>query len=209
MEILNMAIERPTPPETFRIEAGEGLRRSAGQTLGLQAGGGAQPILSDPHQVFTMDRNELMAGAGLDKAKTVGWRYLGGPQGPLGGGAPSPSVVAEVAVKNGVPSFTHRQEGWLAKRTRETMDIASKLPEVSSGSYELRMLRLPSVHNTDAIWLKNKGSGGDLVIPIASKSPELVSGRKYSADDFLKVTRELAKGASFDNSPRSKLTSGA
>jgi hypothetical protein len=204
-----MAIERPTPPETFRIAADEGLRRSAGQTLGLQAGGGAQPILSDPHQVFTMDRNELMAGAGLDKAKTVGWRYLGGPQGPLGGGAPSPSVVAEVAVKNGVPSFTHRQEGWLAGRTRETMDIASKLPEVSSGSYELRMLRLPSVHNTDAIWLKNKGSGGDLVIPIASKSPELVSGRKYSADDFLKVTRELAKGASFDNSPRSELTSGA
>ena len=204
-----MAIERPTPPETFRIEAGEGLRRSAGQTLGLQAGGGAQPILSDPHQVFTMDRNELMAGAGLDKAKTVGWRYLGGPQGPLGGGAPSPSVVAEIAVKNGVPSFTHRQEGWLAKRTRETMDIASKLPEVSSGSYELRMLRLPSVHNTDAIWLKNMGSGGDLVIPIASKSPELVSGRKYSADDFLKVTRELAKGSSFDNSPRSELTSGA
>lgn len=204
-----MAIERPTPPETFRIEAGEGLRRSAGQTLGLQAGGGAQPILSDPHQVFTMNRSELMAGAGLDKAKAVGWRYLGGPQGPLGGGAPSPTVVAEVAIKNGVPSFTHRQEGWLAKRTRETMDIASKLPEVSSGFYELRMLRLPSVQNTDAIWLKNKGAGGDLVIPIASKSPELVSGKKYSADDFLNVTRELAKGSSFDNSPRSELTSGA
>jgi hypothetical protein len=204
-----MAIERPTPPETFRIEAGEGLRRSAGQTLGLQAGGSAQPILSDPHQVFTMDRSELLAGAGLEKAKATGWRYIGGPQGPVGGSPPSATVVAEVAVKNGVPSFTHRQEGWLANRTRETIDIASKLPEVNSGSYELRMLRLPSVQNTDAIWLKNKGSGGDLVIPIASRSPELVSGKKYSAADFLNVTRELAKGSSFDNSPRSELTSGA
>lgn len=204
-----MALERPAPPERFQVEASEGLRRSTGKTLGLEVAGGAPPTLTDPHQVFTMDHSDLISGAGLDKAKPAGWRYLGGPQGPLGGSAPPPTVVAEIAVKNGVPSFTNRQEGWLAKRTRETIDIASKLPEVSSGSYELRMLRLPSVQHTDAIWLKNKGGGSDLVIPIASKSPEVVSGRKYSADDFLNVTRELAKESSFDNSPRSELTSGA
>ena len=204
-----MALERPTPPESFRTEASEGLRRSTGTTLGLEVAGGAPATLTDPHQVFTMDRSDLVGGAGLDKAKAVGWRYLGGPVGPLGGSAPTPTVVAEVAVRNGVPSFTNRQEGWLAKQTRETMDIASKLPEIGSGSYELRMLRLPSVQNTDAIWLKNKGGGSDLVIPIASRSPELVTGRTYSAKDFLNITREVAKQSSFDNSPRSERTSGA
>jgi hypothetical protein len=204
-----MALERPAPPEKFRIEASEGLSRSTGKAMGLA--GGAPPTLSDPHQVFTMDRAELLGGAGLDKAKAVGWRYLGGPQGTLGGGAPSPSptVVAEVAVNKGVPSFSHRQEGWLAKRTRETMDLAAKLPQVNAGSYELRMLRLPSVQLTDAIWLKNKGAGKDIIIPIASKSPELAPGKVYKASDFLNITRELAKEPSFDNSPRSEMKSGA
>jgi hypothetical protein len=118
-------------------------------------------------------------------------------------------VVAEVAVKNGVPSFTNRQEGWLAKRTRETMDLAAKLPEVNAGSYEMRMLRIPSVYNTDAIWLKNKANGGDLVIPIASRSPQFVPDKTYQAADFLNIARELAKESSFDNSPRSQLRSEA
>jgi hypothetical protein len=206
---LDMALERPTPPESFRAEASDGLRRSTGRTLGLEVAGGTPATLTDPHQVFTIDRSDLIGGAGLDKAQAVGWRYLGGAQGPLGGSAPAPTVVAEVAVRDGLPSFTNRQEGWLAKRTRETMDIAAKLPEIGSGSYELRMLRLPSVQNTDAIWLKNKGDGSDVVIPIASRSPELVSGKAYSANDFLKITREVAKQSSFDNSPRSERTSGA
>src|SRR5580698_706427 len=204
-----MALERPAPPKAIELEASEGLRRSAGTTFGIAAGGGAPPALSYAHHLFTLNRRDILAGAGLGAAKEEGWGYLAGPQGPLGGAAPSPAVLAVVAVKNGVPSFTHRQEGWLARKTRETIDLASQLPEVQSGSYELRMLRLPSVQLTDAVWLKNKGRGEDIVIPIASKSKQLVAGRKYTADDFLNVARGLAKESVFDNSPRSELTSGA
>ena len=100
-----MALERPTPPESFRTEASEGLRRSTGRTLGPEVAGGSPATLTDPHQVFTMDRSDLIGGAGLDKAHAVGWRYLGGPPGPLGGSAPAPTVVAEVAVRDGVPAL--------------------------------------------------------------------------------------------------------
>lgn len=204
-----MALESPAPPKGFELEASEGLRRSAGKTFGIATGGEAPPSLSYAHHLFRMNRSDILAGAGLDAAEEEGWGYIAGPQDALGGAAPSPPVLAVVATKNGVPSFTHRQEGWLAGRTRETIDIASKLPEVQSGSYELRTLRLPSVQLTDAVWLKNKGGGKDLVIPIASKSKQLVPGRKYTADDFLKVAQGLAKQETFDNSPKSELSSGA
>jgi hypothetical protein len=202
-----MALERPDPPESSRLQAIEGLRQSRKKTLAAEVSGGAPPVISDPHQVFTLDPQDIIAGAGLGAAKAVGWRYLAGQAEGIaaGGSSPSPTVVAEVTEQDGVPRFSHRQEGWLAKQTRQTMDIAAKIPEVSSGSYDLRMLRLPSVKHIDALWLKNKGSGEDLIIPIASNSPKVVAGQTYTAGNFLTLVRALAQEPSFDNSPRESL----
>src|SRR5271156_1829269 len=131
---LQMALERPDPPESSRLEAVEGLRQSRKKTLAAEVSGGAPPVVSDPHQVFTLDPKDITAGAGLEAARAVGWRYLAGQAQGIasGGSSPSPTVVAEVTEQDGVPRFSHRQEGWLAKQTRETRDIAAKIPEVSS-----------------------------------------------------------------------------
>jgi hypothetical protein len=64
------------------------------------------------------------------------------------------------------------------------------------------MLRLPSIATTDAIWLKGEVEGKDILIPIASKSAELVAGQPYSADDFLRICRNIAQQPTFDNTPR-------
>lgn len=162
----------------------------------------APPTLIEPLQVFTIDRLALMRSTGLDAARAVGWRFVSESRTTLERAPALRLVVAEVTERNGVAKFAHRQEGWLASRTRETLDLASTLPQADSGTYELRMLRLPSIATTDAIWLKGDAEGKDILIPIASRSAELVAGQPYSADDFLRICRNIAQQPTFDNSPR-------
>jgi hypothetical protein len=204
-----MAIQNPEPPEASEQEAMRGLQQLRKDKFSADVMGGAAPVLSDAHQVFTLGPSEINAGAGLDAAKAAGWRYLIGQPAsvPAGGSSVGPLAVAEVSDQNGVYKFAQRQEGWLAKQTRQTMDIAAKLPAVNSGAYEIRMLRLPAISRIDALWLKNKGAGSDLIIPIASNSPDLVAGKSYTSDNFLTLVRALAKKPVFDNSPKSSESS--
>jgi hypothetical protein len=88
------------------------------------------------------------------------------------------------------------------------MDSLANLAQVQSGNFEVRMLRVPSVDHIDALWLKNNGSGDDLVVPIASTSQELPTGRPLTAATFLDVLHRLAAKPTFDNSPRKVENSG-
>lgn len=198
-----MALENPQPPEESRQEAIKGLQRSRKKGLGAGLLAGAPPAVSDGHQVFTIDPREITAGAGLEAAKAAGWRYLvGQPAGIASGGSTPPSAeVADVAEKNGLHTFSNSQTGRLVDATRKVMDEAARLPQVSAGSYEPRLLRIPSLY-LDALWLKNLGAGEDLVVPIASKSSDLVAGQTYTGDSFINLVRELAQKPSFDNRPR-------
>ena len=200
-----MALEVPQPPAESRQEALDGLRRSRGEVHEAAMAGGVPQALTAPHQVFTINRDDIMAGAGLEAAKADGWRYIVAPTAGkvLGGAASPPSEVVGVAERNGVHRFSNRQGGWLAEKTLHTMNIAKNLPQVASGSYELRMLRLPSISNTDVLWLKSKEAGDDLIVPIASRSPDLVAGQPYKAGDFLRLIRGIAAKSTFDNSPKS------
>jgi hypothetical protein len=82
------------------------------------------------------------------------------------------------------------------------MESAVKLPEVSSGDYDIRMLRMPGIQNTDALWLKDSGGAEDLIVPIASKSPLVIAGKAYPAEEFLTLMRQLAKTMPFDDRPQ-------
>jgi hypothetical protein len=203
-----MGLERPDSPENWRNEAIDGLSRLTKTRDPEYAAGGAPPTVSSSLQVFTIDPRDAATGAGLEKAKPVGWDYLSGQSGTSGGSPALPTVIAGVAEQNGIPRFTNRRVGWLPRQTQQTINIAASLPEVNSGSYELRLLRLPAISQIDALWLKNNGAGSDLVIPIASKSSEVVSGQKYTASEFLDLVRHLASQPHFDNSPRHSQRSG-
>jgi hypothetical protein len=120
----------------------------------------------------------------------------------LGTVAGASLASAEVLDQNDVKWFSSLHEGRIASGTHRTRAIAEGLPEVAAGIYELRALAVPSIR-VDALWLKNKGTGDDLIVPIASSSPVLAPDQPYNANDFLDRVRPLAVAArQFDNSPR-------
>lgn len=204
-----MPLETPQPPVEVNQSLREGLQRLPARNkhaFATAMGGGAVPTISNPHHVFTMTPQQIASGVSLDAAKPTAWRYLlSQPTQDLAGGSAGGSAVAtaEVADQEGGPRFSNMQHGWIANATQRAIAVAQKLPEVTTGSFELRMLRLPPLY-LDAIWLKNNAAGNDLVIPIASLSKQLVPYQPYSADDFLARIRDLAaQKLGFDNAPES------
>ncbi len=75
-----MPIHAPNPPaaaleavrNTVRSFAEEAMFR----TPALRAAQPEQLTINEPHQVFLLGLDDLRAGAGLTKARLVGWRYL-------------------------------------------------------------------------------------------------------------------------------------
>jgi hypothetical protein len=114
----------------------------------------------------------------------------------------------EVASTEQGPRFSNNQSGWLGEQTSKAIQYAEALPEVRSGTYEGRILRVPGVGRTDALWLKDTEGRNDLVVPIASAVPSIESLKAYPADRFTKLLREAAQKESFDNSPKAG-TAGA
>jgi hypothetical protein len=205
-----MPLQYPSPPPQSYQAAVDNLRRSQVGTEDFALGGRPEQV-ADPIQVFTLTRPAVESASTLDSATAEGWRYLVKPSQPLavGGGLASSIQVAEVLETPDGHRFSHRQGGWLGGRTRQTMDAIATLPQVQSGNYQVRMLRLPSVDHIDALWLKNEGVGEDLVVPIASTNPDLIAGRPLAASNFLQIVRHSTEKPSFDNSPRIVEKSGA
>jgi hypothetical protein len=204
-----MPLQFPSPPDQSYQAAVAGLRQTRPSAGGF-ALGGAPVRVANALQVFTLTRHAAASGQGLNSASAEAWRYLvDQPQDLSGGGSPASIPVAEVLETAGGHRFSHRQEGWLGRRTKEVIDSLANLPQVQSGSFEVRMLRIPSVDHIDALWLKSDGSGDDLIVPIASTSQELPTGSPLTAETFLDVLRRLADKPTFDNSPRTVERSGA
>jgi hypothetical protein len=207
-----MPLEFPQPPDTCTKAARstlESLRakvtqpksqtKVARKAVSRGKTGATQPDLSTGRRVYILDRRRITPGAGLKRAKAVGWRYAAGES---GGSSSRPVQAIAMAARARGHVFNHIDRGWLEQETMQTIKAIAKLRQVRSGSYEVCMLRIPSIRHIDALWLKNKQRGGDLVIPISSSSTELIEGHPYSAREFLGIVRELASRQSFNNRPR-------
>lgn len=198
-----MALKVPEPPQESRSTLQEGLKRLAPRAkdaFAMESLGGAPINVLNSHHVFVLNRDQLDVTK-LNAAMPVGWGYVVG-QSTENVTAESPVASAEVLERGGGHQFSHIQHGWLGKATQRAISVAEQLPQVIAGSYELRMLRVPSLY-TDALWLKNLAAGRDLVVPIASANPEIQADRSYDAEEFLAIMRDIAaKKAGFDNSPK-------
>jgi len=207
-----MPLKFPRPPVTCTKAARSALEllrakptRSISETTGARKvvsrrkAGAAQPNLSAGRRVYLLDRGGITPGAGLRKAKAVGWRFAAGES----SGSPSPHVHAiAIAERAGRHAFNHIDKGRLEQETTHTLEAIAKLREVRLESYEVCLLRIPSIRHIDALWLKNKRRTSNLVVPISSSSTELIAGHPYSVRDFLRIIRELASRQSFNNRPR-------
>jgi hypothetical protein len=138
--------------------------------------------LSTPHQVFTMAIDDITSGAGLDRARPVGWRYLVEDAGqPIASAetTPDPDGAQEVS------QFT---EGPFVAETDKAVKAVRKLPQLAAAGFELRLLRIPALY-VMALWLHSPVT--DLLVPL-SPSPVGKDGKPTPAAEFLADLSELA-----------------
>jgi hypothetical protein len=172
---------------------------SASRVAAMRQADLTQLAASAPHQVFTLDFNDLLGTDLFSKARLVGWRYLVT-------GANRTAMAAEVACddKGENLRFSHLHEGPLVGGLAQALVAAEHTSEVVQGSYELRVLRIPSIY-VMALWLKANTPDKDLFVPAAPTSRLLIPGQMYSASAFADLLKKAAQAHAqhpFDSSPK-------
>jgi hypothetical protein len=137
-----------------------------------------------PHQVFQLSLDDVSAGKGVNQASASGWRFL------VGKGSDQ-AVAGEVHSLTGNHEFGGLSHGANVAKMVELLQQAERLPEVQNGDFEPRLLRVPALYIV-AIWLKDRKSGQDILIPLPPSGPPLVVGQHYSASDFEAVLKAAA-----------------
>jgi len=176
------------------------LRTHAGPTpQAARAVGGTDThvTIALPHPVFDLGLDQLVANADLAQARSGGWRYLV-MQGPS---AIAAAEVTTDAVGQAL-SVSSVNRGPFVEATHAGIREAERLPPVQSGSFELRLLRIPALYIV-ALWLKDTADDADTIIPLAPAPNYLTPGHTYSVQAFLELTRGAARRQSvFDSSPQ-------
>jgi hypothetical protein len=184
-----MPLHMPDPPTGAPDKVKSKLRAFAdGSEFSTKALRGArkdQLDVSTPHQVFTMALGDIVAGAGLDRAQPVGWRYLVEEGGQLIASAETRPA------KDGTEEVSQFSEGPFVAETDKAVKAVRKLPQLAATGFELRLLRIPTLY-VMALWLHSPAT--DLLVPLA---PSAIGkeGKPMPAAEFLADLSELASRA--------------
>ena len=139
-----------------------------------------------PHRIYNMQRDEIIAGKGLEAAKMAGWRYMFTDD-------ENHYHVAEVSGTDAGNEhhFSHFNEG---SHVDNFMSAFSKLGQeshVKSKDYEMAILRVPACYVL-AIWLKTGSHKDDILIPIEPVHEGFEAGKSYTAADFMTRLKTIA-----------------
>jgi hypothetical protein len=175
-----MPLKPLEPPEAVR-------KAAAAQVHQLATPRGIFPALREvvredlalvaPHRMYTLGVDGVV-GDGLKDAKSSGWRFLV---------ADHDRVVAsaELGAEGEDPALN---SGPYVGSTATAIDDLDRLPELSEGDYELRILKVPALYVV-AAWLV-----GDrpVVVPLDPAPAFLEAGRAYSEAEFLAALQDPA-----------------
>lgn len=142
--------------------------------------------LTEPHQIFTLGLTDLVDGKGLEAAKPTGWRYL-----VQEGDNVLASAETALTERGSEHIFSAFNEGRFVSSTAAAIRTARRLPEVTQGHFELRLLRVPGLYVT-AVWLHEAKGIGDVLVPLEPSPTELTAGQPIPAARLL---QELASKA--------------
>ena len=109
-----------------------------------EALGGAAINLSQPLPVYSLQLADIDKADSINKAKSVGWRYLM----EKAGGAAYADLVESSA---GEPAFASLSRNRNAERLNQAAHLAEKVAD-GGPTYEARILDVPALH-ISAIWL--------------------------------------------------------
>jgi hypothetical protein len=145
--------------------------------------------LTDPHQVFTLGLDDLVAGRGLDAARPTGWRYLVREDDNV-----LASAEAVLTGRGDDYAFSAFNEGGFVAATTHAFQTARALPAVGHGAFELRLLHVPGLY-VMALWLHEATGTGDLLIPLAPSPVEAPAGQPVPAARLLEELAAKARPA--------------
>jgi hypothetical protein len=141
--------------------------------------------LSAPHQVFTMGLDDITSGAGLERARPVGWRFPIEEDGRLIASAETTQAP------DGNHEVSHFNEGPFVAATDKAVKAVRNLPQLQAAGYELRLLRIPALYMM-ALWLHEPAT--DLLVPLAP-SPIAKEGKPIPPAEFFADLSEMARQA--------------
>jgi hypothetical protein len=201
-----MPLQLPTPPpnaHSLIVEAIGRLSTAAG-AANVVTGVDNPSLLNAalPHRVYTLGGADILQLRNLDRARLVAWRFL------IQYGSKTVAAVEFACDASGANlRFAKLDAGPFAQGTRDAVAQAEKLDSVKDASYEVRVLKAPSVY-VIALWLKNQGTGDDIVMPINQSQaggPATGGGPQLpqKPTEFLKALRPSARTAlTFNSAPQ-------
>ncbi len=143
--------------------------------------------VDQPHAVYDLRADVIAGGGNLTSASTTGFRYI-----VEGGGA---NVAAAEVLTDATGTATllaNLNYGPYVEATARALTQVATLASVSSGSYEVRLLRFSAIALM-ALWLKADSGGADIVYPLSPAPTGVQAEHAYSAEDFLAAIRPLAQ----------------
>ncbi|UGT61256.1 hypothetical protein [Nocardia asteroides] len=182
-----MPLHLPEPPTEVPDKVRGKLRAFAdGEKFSTKALRGArkdQLDLSTPHQIYTLGLDDITAGAGLDAARAVGWRYL------VVDGAQIIASAETTLAPDGTQQMSRFTEGPFVLATDKALKVVRKLPQLTAAGFDLRLLRIPALY-VMALWLHSPLA--DILAPL-DPSPIGKEGKPIPAAQFLTELAELAR----------------
>src|SRR5581483_7024275 len=137
--------------------------------------------ITSPHIVFSARLDNLRDGKGVESAQPESWRYFVG------------SRSAEVGIGGG------RQNNFLGVNTgpfnegmQRTLQSVESDPRVQAEDFECRLLRVNAL-SLAALWLKNKGKGDDLIIPLGPAPAPFVAEKIYGRTEYNELLTKAAR----------------
>ena len=148
---------------------------------GRALAGAADVALVTPHAVYTATLDDALAGGVVARATHTDWRYL------VQAGERT-VALADATTDPAAPAVTQLGEGPFGPATARAINTPEALPQVRTGHYELRTLRVPAL-NVVAVWLHG---ADDLLIPLEPAGAGLQAGTVYDAARFEEALRAAA-----------------
>jgi hypothetical protein len=184
---LRFATEPQNGSALVQSNIGRLLQRPQGAPPALHSQAIANLKLKSPHAIYDLRADQIAEGHGLEAAHPTGFRYLV---------AASSGAVAAAEVHTDAGGaaklVANVNFGPFVEATERALTKLAALPQVATGTYEARLLRISSVQVL-AVWLKSDGAGGDIVYPLAPAPSVLNAETPYAPQDFLAALVPIAK----------------
>lgn len=197
-----MAIEYTSPSRNAESTAMQGFQVTRFTGHGLSEGDemlgllAADVTLSFPHQVHAVGLDHLAARQTLTDSTVTGWRYL-----VLAGDRAV--ACSEVSVgSEAEPSVLELVNvGSSAQSTGSTLQALDEVPEVQSGRYQPRMLKIPAL-SVFLLWLYPLDGGDHLFVALPPVPDFLDLDHIYREEELLDLLEDpVRRSLEFDDSP--------